>query len=290
MIRYEITPAELNERIDRLAPNWRSNARRKTAGFRKAGEYAEKAGTWSQIKQVYIDLQGGKCGYCERRFGRDEKSRIEHDVEHFRPKGRIRKWPEGNSSRSYSFATGPEASKGYYLLAYNCLNYLAACKKCNSPYKSDFFPIAGARRSATTEDFSCLAAEFPLLIYPISNVDDDPEELITFLGMVPVPIAPQGQKHRRARVTIDFFDLDIREELLRDRAVLIKAIYIAFEDRSHPDPLRRKSAEQTLRQIDLPVLEHRNCARSFYHLCQQDIATARQHFEAAIEYLDSIGS
>jgi len=290
MIRYAITLEELHRRIDRLAPKWRAIARRKCDEFRKARRYHETAGTWSQIKQVYIDLQGGKCGYCERSFGWDEKSRIEHDVEHFRPKSSVRKWPPRGQSRSYPFETGPESSGGYYLLAYNCLNYLAACKKCNSPYKSAYFPIGGARRVTDSEDFGEIAAEQPLLLYPISDLDEDPEELITFLGMLPVPAAGRGHRQRRARVTIDFFDLDIREELLRDRAILIKAIYIAFEDRQHSDPLRRRAAEQTLCQIELPMLEHRNCARSFYRLCQSDAAAARQHFEAVIAYLDSLGS
>ena len=290
MIRYPITLEELHRRIDRLAPNWRAKARRKCDAFRKARRYHETAGTWGQIKQVYIDLQGGKCGYCERGFGWDEKSRIEHDVEHFRPKNSVRKWPPPGSARKYTFETGAEFPGGYYLLAYNCLNYLAACKKCNSLYKSDYFPIAGAARVTTSEDFGEIAAEQPLLLYPISDLDDDPEQLIAFIGMFPAPVAARGHRHRRARVTIDFFDLDIREELLRDRAILIKAIYIAFEDRKHADPLRRQAAEQTLRQIDLPVLEHRNCARSFYRLCQEDPAAARRHCEAAIAYLDSLGS
>jgi hypothetical protein len=289
MIRYEITAAELNARIDKLAPSWRAAARRKTSAFQTAGEYKEKKGSWSEIKPVFMELQGGKCAYCERRAGTDEKSTIEHDVEHFRPKSAVKAWPPAGSKLSYGFETGPASQKGYFLLAYNPLNYIASCKKCNTPYKSNYFPIARSKRLLTETDFAKLAAEKPFLIYPISDIDDDPADLITFEGIVPSPRAPTGHAFRRARVTIDFFDLAAREELLRERAELVKTIYMAFRGLSSRDSTERSAATQTIRLIDSPRLPHRNCARAYYLLCKNDLDAARQHCNSAIKYLDSLG-
>jgi hypothetical protein len=290
MIRYEISLERLEGRIEFLAPGWLRAAEKKTEVFRKDRKYSEKEGAWSAIKQVYIDLQCGKCAYCERQFGSDEKSRIEHDVEHFRPKSSVKVWPPASGDLKYDFSTGAGSATGYHLLAYNILNYMVSCKKCNSPYKSDHFPIAGAKRLLNTDDFAKLRREQPLLIYPISNVDRDPEVLITFEGLLPVPKYAKGHLYRRARVTIDFFGLARREELLRERAVILKALYVACEDVNHEDPLRRRDARQTLDLAAQPGLPHRNCARAFCDLYSRVPATARQYYESAIEYLESLQS
>lgn len=288
MIRYQISRRTLEARINEISPAWLAAAKKKTAAFRKAGKYNEKTGTWSAIKQVYIDLQFGKCAYCERQFGSDDKSRIEHDVEHFRPKSAVKAWPSASGNLKYDFPTGGDSKTGYHLLAYNILNYMVACKKCNSPYKSDHFPIAGDKRVLNTDVLAKLARERPLLIYPISNVDQDPEKLISFEGVLPVPKATRGYSYRRARVTIDFFGLARREELLRERALMIKVLYVACEDVNHEDALRRRDARQTLDLVAMPGLPHRNCARAFCALYSRDPATARQYYEAAIDYLESL--
>jgi hypothetical protein len=289
MIRYSVTLKELEELIDRASPKWRAAAKKKTLSFKKAGRYSEKTGSWSEVKQVYMDLQHGKCAFCERQFGQARNSRIEHDVEHFRPKSAVKPWPPAKSKIRYSFSTGAASPAGYYLLAYNILNYAVACKRCNSVQKSDCFPIAGNKRALRSEDWKALAKEQPFLIYPVSELDDDPEDLITFEGIFPVPMAARGHAYRRARVTIDFFDLATREELLRERALLVKAIYVAFDNLEDKDQLRQRDALQTINQIDQPKLAHRNCARSFHRLCRADAVTARRYYSAAIGYLASVG-
>lgn len=139
-----------------------------------------------------------------------------------------------------------------------------------------------------TNDFDLLARELPLLIYPVSSLDDDPEVLITFAGFLPAPKSARGRAWRRARVTIDFFDLDVREELLRDRAFLVKATWVAYNNLNHADDLMRRDANQAIEQIAKPGFAHRNCARAFYDLCQVDPATARAYYKASIDYLDSL--
>jgi hypothetical protein len=285
VIRYAISTDDLLAEIDALKPRWRKNAAAKTERFRAAGRYTEKKGSWSEIKPVYIALQGGKCAYCERRFGTDARSAIEHDVEHFRPKSRVQRWP--SEPLTYSFGTGSASDKGYYLLAYNPLNYIAACKKCNSPFKSDYFPIASTRRTRT-DDVLALRKEKPFLVYPVSDIDDDPEDLISFVGLFPTPVKSRGYGNQRARVTIDFFALDDREELLRERADLIKAVFIAHESLNEADADLRAAAQQTIALLDNPRLPHRNCARAFHRLCQDDAAAAREQFRAAIAFLASL--
>lgn len=113
---------------------------------------------------------------------------------------------------------------------------------------------------------------------------------LTFEGIFPLPKAESGHDFRRARVTIDFFDLAAREELLRERAELIKAVDIAVSDLSNPSKARRRSAEQTIKFIENPKMPHRNCVRAYYLLCTTDLPAAEVHFDRALDYLDTLGA
>ena len=88
----------------------------------------------------------------------------------------------------------PPGNNGYYRLAYHIFNYAAACKPCNSALKKNGFPIAGTYR-LEADDLEALKDEEAYLIYPLGDMDEDPEELIEFHGVVPRPIAARG--HRR---------------------------------------------------------------------------------------------
>ncbi len=283
MIRYPITKTELEAAVENEKHGW-MKARLKTDGFRTAGEFNEpvKRNSWSAIKAAYIRLQQNKCAYCERSFGHDRRSRIEHDVEHFRPKSSVRAWPTEGSSLSYNFATGDASVKGYYLLAYNIFNYTTACKTCNSILKVNFFPVLAARKT-DSEDFVALKSEKPLLIYPISDLDDDPEELISFEGVLPVPKFKRGERYRRARVTIDLFELDTREDLLKARAVVIGWLWTALRLLQTPGAAAEDKADAQ-KLVDLaksPAAAHTNCARAFSKLYEQNIAKARQYKDRA---------
>jgi len=287
VIRYPVTRAELEELIRTESGTWLAEAVKKTAAFRALGRYEEEAGTWSAIKGAYMKLQHGKCAYCERKSGADEESKIEHDVEHFRPKSKVRQWPPKKWNLKYSFATGEPAETGYYLLAYNIFNYAVACKKCNTIYKSDYFPIAGKARIVDRDEAQELAGEEPFLIYPLGDADEDPEDLITFQGLIPLPRHEDGLPRERARVTIDFFKLDARSELLFQRAVILKSLYWALDDlKTTTDPRRRKAAQQTVDLALSPTSPHTSCARAFHTLCAQDPKTAELFYEAVAVYLE----
>lgn len=284
MIRYSTTQAELESAVEREKRGWLAKARQKTDAFRAAGEFNEPTdrNSWSQIKAVYIRLQHNKCAYCERSFGHDRRSRIEHDVEHFRPKSSVKAWPAESASSRYNFATGDASETGYYLLAYNIFNYTTACKTCNSILKINHFPVLATRKLGS-DDFTLLKTEKPLLIFPIGDLDDDPEDLITFEGVLPVPKFKRGERYRRARVTIDLFELDTREDLLKTRAAIIGWLWNALRMLQTPGAAAEDKADAQ-RLVDLaksPASPHTNCARAFSKLYEQDMAKARQYKERA---------
>ena len=124
MIRYPVTEAELEQRVDAAVASWRSRAATRTARFIAAGGYDESSSIWSEIKPVFMKLQNDKCAYCERQLASaDSGGAVEHDLEHFRPKSSVVVWPDG---AGVSFATGTASPAGYFWLAYHLLNYSVA--------------------------------------------------------------------------------------------------------------------------------------------------------------------
>ena len=102
---------------------------------------------------------------------------------------------QGQSAKiEYDFSTGREWDQGYYLLAFHPRNYITACKSCNTPLKSNYFPIAGEQRGPQSDNPAHLASEQPFLIYPLGSLDDDPEEVLTFDGIVPKPAKQSGHR------------------------------------------------------------------------------------------------
>jgi len=126
--------------------------------------------------------QHKKCAYCE--------SPIENqpgDVEHYRPKGRIR--DEAGRLVEIVISDGHMAQHpGYFWLAYHLDNLFMSCIDCNRRRmhkgdpasssggigKADFFPISGIR---ATDPDDILDAEDALLLHPIY---DDPFQHLSF--------------------------------------------------------------------------------------------------------------
>lgn len=101
---------------------------------------------WSALKDHLQDLFNDKCAYCDAKF----LSVAYGDVEHYRPKGEVTEDP---------------SHPGYYWLAYEPLNYLPSCQKCNQgTAKKNQFPIKGQRARTPSEP---LDAEEPLLLHPL---------------------------------------------------------------------------------------------------------------------------
>ncbi|MGK7911154.1 MAG: hypothetical protein AB4050_06665 [Synechococcus sp.] len=292
MIGYPISYEELEALVNQEKATWISRAADRTERFRTLGRYSESSTIWSEIKAVYMTLQGeSKCAYCERKLESIEHGRGEQDIEHFRPKGNVKDWiaPLQITSQGIEPATAPNETKGYYLLPYHIFNYAAACKPCNSNLKGDRFPIAG-EYDLSGEDPVALLSEQPYLIYPIGDFDRDPESLVKFHGVSPQPVATDGFDRDRALVTIEFFKLDDirRKNLIRERIMIITALFPQLEiiaDGANDEDMN--SAERVLEIYKSPKSPHTNCARSFVALHESDRARAREVYFSALDFFDS---
>lgn len=290
MIRYPVHPRQLTAHVEQQRPGWIDRAAERTERFRQVGRYDERGGIWSEIKRAYMELQGFKCGFCERRLEKSPYGNVEHDVEHFRPKSNVAEWPSAAIRRQrqvdFTFPLGAAVDPGYFLLAYHLENYLIACKTCNSALKANYFPIADGR-DAAGEQPRQLAGEKAYLIYPIGAGDQDPERLITFRGILPVPVATRGHARRRALVTIRFFELDSREILLEERATILVQLYLAMTAAHDPDPVTRRAADASLSRLVGRFSPHANCARAYHDLWLTDRSLACEFAEAALDYLEA---
>ena len=291
MIRISVTDEELQEMIDRTKFGWFDRADKRTKRLKTAGRYSENSSIWSEIKPAFMALQSNKCAYCERALAGIEAGKGEHDLEHYRPKGNVKKWPASGGELEYTFSTGVELENGYYWLAYDVMNYLTACGPCNRVRKSDHFPIAG-RRGCQDNDVNALdEREKPLILFPIGSRDTDPQSVITFRGAIAIPKADLDEHNRnRARVTIDFFDLNGRDELLRDRFAVIETIWSQYDrlqtasnDRALDD------AKAKIAKAMAPYSPHSSCALAYYKLCKTAPDKAWEFNQIAVKYVPSQG-
>ena len=282
MIRYSISAAALRQRVTAASGTWLTRADQLTTKAVAAGKVLEGDAIWSEVKPVFLDIQGNKCIYCERLLSGKELGLVEHDVEHYRPKNRITAWPAAKDLKalgltSYPFPTGTAAAKGYISLAFDLANYGAACKTCNSSLKADRFPIAGPR-AAPPLTKAKLTQEDPYLILPLAPGEDDPERLIGFNGILPFPRNqdPTTRAHRRARVTIDFFrlaSLSRESELLEDR-LRSCTNYAGMRMLSMAAGGTGKRSDPVLKALTGDRRPHASCVRAFGRLWDEKPADA----------------
>lgn len=284
MIRYPIKVSELKALVKQESKTWLQRAKDRTNQFRAIGKYDERSSIWSEIKGVYMKLQHNKCAYCERQLEGPRFGKIEHDLEHYRPKKSVKAW----SSSHINHPTGQAWSDGYYLLAYHIFNYVAACKVCNTPLKSNYFPIS-AVRGPQQDNPRLLRSEKPFLIYPLGKIDQDPESLITFDGILPIPKGHWGHRFRRGQVTIEFFQLHRREALLKQRAEQLRALWFALMIlESDLDQHAKEFAQSAIENLTSSTAAHCNCNRSFLLLYHQNYAKAKAIAYAIKDYLNSL--
>jgi len=292
LIGYHITRAALEKKIEQHAAGWLKRAATRTRRFRKAKRFRETSSIWSQVKPVYMELQGSsKCVYCERKLESVKYGKGEQDVEHFRPKASVRSWkvPKAVSGAGVAVTKPKKGTKGYYLLPYDLFNYAASCKPCNSALKSNYFPIAGAYRTTGARPESLLI-EKPLLIYPIGDFDDPPEKLIRFHGVSPQPVAATGYLRDRALVTIEFFKLDDalgRKNLVRERAAVIIALFPQLQAQTSARQLGT-AARRIIESYTADSAPHANCARSFVALHGAAPQEAVAIYGSAVAFIESI--
>jgi hypothetical protein len=299
MIRIAVTSAELMAAIESKSPQWIERAREKKTAALAAGKVGEGDGIWSEIKEIFILRQEFKCIYCEHPLPKVDstssaKVAVDYDVEHYRPKNRVTPWPTQEvlerrpSVQEYRAAIASGDPKGYARLAFDPFNYLASCKVCNSSYKADRFPIAGQPDAVSEERAALDAQEKPLLLLPFGEDGDDPAEYFAFLGPTLRPRPQEGYERLRARVVIDFFELDTREGLLELRCVLIQLLWCQLENRASPDPHKKAKAEAFLETVQKTSRHpHTACGRAFIDLYESDRDMAERWQDATTAYLIS---
>ncbi len=281
MIRYDLEMADLVAAVGKLDKNWVSKAASRTKRFEAAGAYKEDSSKtiWSTVKPAFMAAQHYKCLFCERQFENELYGKIEFDLEHFRPKSSVKSWPvEGLHPFKYDFDTGGANDCGYYWLPYELANYAASCKSCNSSLKSNYFPVSGVRLTSRGN----LDSENCFLCYPLGSSDTDPEDLVTFVGTVAVPAATDGHPQRRGQVIIDFFDLNGREQLHRERARMIMLLgpSLVAIDRGDADETDYAILEKC-QESEMP---HSGCLRAFMKTWKSDHAFARELLREAKRY------
>jgi hypothetical protein len=242
---------------------------------------------WSDIKEVFVSLQFGKCAYCEQLVQADTKTgKVLSDVEHFRPKNQTTNW----TSLDTSITVRSGLASGYSWLATNVQNYALSCKECNSTRKGDRFPIAEVCGRSKQAIQALNAREKPFLLNPLDALEDDPEDLIDWEGFIPFPkIAKSSDvyRHQRAQVIIEFFGLDQRSDVRRGCAEQIWAVWNAFKLLNDPDDgdkhrefLKRCQSENT--EV------HAACVRAFVRLVVSDRVQAGLEAQKAAKYLAEI--
>jgi hypothetical protein len=273
--------------IDADNATWRNRAKDKTRDL-EADASLEVTSIWSPIKPAFMKLQKSKCIFCEKKI---EPQAIEQDVEHFRPKNSVKRWRPSRSLVDDEGVVVRQPSSGsedgYRLLAYNFLNYAAACKTCNSTRKRDYFPISSRRMSHSKNPLR-MTSEKPYLLFPIGSSDANPEQLIEFEGFTPQATRTRGFNRQRALVTIELFELDTRKGLLIERAERIEAMYLAFRLLATGNTTDRANSEQAIKRMTKKGFGHTNCLRSFKRLCESDWNGATDVYNKITEYLTSV--
>jgi len=248
---------------------------------------------WSEIKHVYVLLQGGKCGFCERLLGKDEVAAYESDAEHFRPKKGVTSWPPatpiGHDPYPADLPATSGKGAGYRRLPYHELNYMVACKTCNTRCKGNFFPVAGKHRFTAADPLGLRAEEQPYLIFPLGGLDDDPEALLTFIGCKAIPARPDSDTYswNRARITIAFFllnDPSREDQLILERAARLDLLGHKIEGFERSTEAERGAAWEAVKAEGSANQPHTNCVRSLIHLYLHDPATAHQRIAEARAY------
>jgi 5-methylcytosine-specific restriction endonuclease McrA len=318
MIGYPIGETALTDKIRAFSEQagkspdaWLKKARAATKKCLKAKAFVDQGSLWSEIKDVYTRHQQGKCCYCERKLESPAFGRVEHDVEHFRPKSHIAGWFSSGVVQYFSDWPGTlrksgASANGYYKLAFDARNYAVSCKTCNSALKRDHFPIAGRHRPAGGSP-AALSSEKPFLIFPLADWDEAPEALIEFEGITAIPTFSKATdlfRHWRARVTIRFFrlnrdaprsdgeDEEGRENLYRERAEALNNLAKSLRLLNLlPDSAteERTRQEEDVKRLTSPGNAHASCCRSFLRMWLHNKTRAVEQWRGVVEYLQSQG-
>lgn len=202
------------------------------------------------IKYALQGLFKEKCAYCESYYLHIHPT----DIEHFRPKGRIKK----ESEKGY-------ISPGYWWLAADWNNLLPSCIDCNrkrkhetendqvSLGKADHFPIHPNSNNARSQGSE--ANETPLLINPC---EEDPLTHLSFVSVNDKPIAISANNSEisklKANASIKHYGLN-RPKLIEERANKYRDLQQCFIDIEESLKLKEVVKAQNLaRDVSISII------------------------------------
>jgi uncharacterized protein (TIGR02646 family) len=178
------------------------------------------------VKKLLMQLQFGKCAFCENNV----TAVAYGDVEHFRPK----KGYKQSASDSLHYT-------GYYWLAYAWENFVFSCAICNQRYKGNLFPLLNPHLRARNhhDDISC---EKPFFIDPTK---ENPKFLIKFVGSTATGI----DKLHRGKKTIEAIGLNRKSQngisnLFEERNDYFELVNITYQ-------LSQKTAGSQINQNEI---------------------------------------
>lgn len=182
----------------------------------------------SNVKEVLINDQNGKCAFCEQNI----LSVTYGDVEHFRPKG-------GYSQNEIDNLNKP----GYYWLASNWDNLLLVCQICNQRHKKNLFPLLNPEKRAVNHH-SNLNLEKPYFINPYK---ENPIQLIGFNKEV----AFGKDRRNRGKKTIESVGLNrsAKDKSYKD-LLEVRRDYLELITQSHKISKKQPGGDLTEQDID----------------------------------------
>lgn len=215
---------------------WRQEVAAELAALQAHGPpYQVKDSLYKKQRETIFACYLNKCAYCEGHYRLTAK---EGDVEHFRPKGRVR-------DRDKRIVTVVVEGKkgnhpGYWWLAYEPINLLPSCALCNRTGKGDYFPLEPGSSYALQPGAE--AQERPLLVHPGL---DDPDEHLRFDPAVGVlaALTPKGEQ------SIETFLLN-REDLLQARLKTYRHVAMSIHQVCQLEPGMMVSLPATLAELN----------------------------------------
>lgn len=175
-------------------PRMPANFEQRMEPLRTAILAGEQREPWKHYKRHFRRAQRDKCGYCESRCDNHPAA-----VEHYAPKSQLSYLQERDGQTCVGQERGNDdpspdgrervisSTLGFANLACTWNNWLMACYRCNTSWKSTLFPVEGDPPTEPSED----AYRRRLLLNPF---DDDPEDHLAFdhLGVID-PLTVKGR-------------------------------------------------------------------------------------------------
>jgi hypothetical protein len=175
MISVPFKPQTLSAEQKKWFNNWLKLAAAAKSKQSSADTFQPKV--WSALKQWLLhSMFHGKCAYCEVNI----EASFVGDAEHYRPKGAVTELKNGKLTPVQQ--QNGTSHQGYYWLAYDWMNLVPSCERCNAVHgKRTKFPIRGTRvfDEATGPDSETLnKIEQPYLLHPYDLAHDPKDHLV----------------------------------------------------------------------------------------------------------------